>query len=474
MVPGAVLTDPLFVDEDGVDGIPGSGDDDLGLRPGSPCIDAGDSAAVPPEATTDLALNPRFVDDPATEDSGAGSPAYLDMGAFELVLPAPVSITVGEVTLPLGEAAFPSSAACLDPEGCGAEILYLGGPPLFPFRSVTDAFSPEHILDVVAVDLDDADVFRLDFPTPIENQPGPDLYLAQARFVADLAFGDPEGINDFDVRLSASTWRTVVASRFRRDEVVPAATIWYGDPEIKSDAYRLWFAFVDLDELGVLPGETARVEVVAVASLNETGPRTLLARGEAFPELRSRPHRGRAGLRAHALLRRLCAIPRSGAAGPCAVETEGGGGSRDREVVLVADVRDADDEDAHAPASAVHDSWRDVDDRAAPHRVLDAVEDDASLAVKDVIELGGALVVVRRRAVDVDGVGPRGDVPVLLADEAVAPAAGAALAGRSVFVAHEGREGRRRHGRLQGWCPYCLAATMSSAGWLHPCEPLVR
>ena len=55
----------------------------LRLRHGSPCIDAGNNSAVPPGITTDLDGNPRFVDDPATPDTGSGSPPIVDMGAYE-------------------------------------------------------------------------------------------------------------------------------------------------------------------------------------------------------------------------------------------------------------------------------------------------------------------------------------------------------------------------------------------------------
>ena len=83
--------DPLFVDA--------TGEDDH-LTAGSPCIDAADNTAVPPDSadvdddgdTTertplDLDLNPRFVDDPETEDTGVADPpdypAVVDMGAYE-------------------------------------------------------------------------------------------------------------------------------------------------------------------------------------------------------------------------------------------------------------------------------------------------------------------------------------------------------------------------------------------------------
>jgi hypothetical protein len=51
----------------------GTDDDDFGdlhLPSGSPCVDAGNNAAVPPTVTVDLDGNPRFIDDPTTPDSG--------------------------------------------------------------------------------------------------------------------------------------------------------------------------------------------------------------------------------------------------------------------------------------------------------------------------------------------------------------------------------------------------------------------
>ncbi len=69
--------DPLFVDPD---------NGDYRLSPGSPCIDAANNIAVPPELTTDLDGNPRFVDDPYIVDTGNGDPPIVDMGAYELCL----------------------------------------------------------------------------------------------------------------------------------------------------------------------------------------------------------------------------------------------------------------------------------------------------------------------------------------------------------------------------------------------------
>jgi hypothetical protein len=62
--------DPLFVNAAGADGTVGTLDDDLRLRDGSPCIDAGDAAAVPAGVSMDLQGRPRFHN-------------AVDMGAYE-------------------------------------------------------------------------------------------------------------------------------------------------------------------------------------------------------------------------------------------------------------------------------------------------------------------------------------------------------------------------------------------------------
>lgn len=49
-----INTDPLFVDPDGQDNTLGTSDDDLGLRPDSPCIDAGNNDDIPFYIITDL------------------------------------------------------------------------------------------------------------------------------------------------------------------------------------------------------------------------------------------------------------------------------------------------------------------------------------------------------------------------------------------------------------------------------------
>ncbi len=90
---GNINVDPMFVDADGADNIVGTIDDDLRLMPGSPCIDAGDSTAVPINVTTDLDGNERFVNAVNYADTGVpdGTGRIVDMGAYEAdaLIPAP-------------------------------------------------------------------------------------------------------------------------------------------------------------------------------------------------------------------------------------------------------------------------------------------------------------------------------------------------------------------------------------------------
>lgn len=58
-------------------------DGSLALGLGSPCIDAGDNAAVPPGLALDFLGKPRFRDDAATPDTGSGPAPIVDMGATE-------------------------------------------------------------------------------------------------------------------------------------------------------------------------------------------------------------------------------------------------------------------------------------------------------------------------------------------------------------------------------------------------------
>jgi hypothetical protein len=83
---GNISTDPMFIDADGADDIPGNSDDILHLAEGSPCIDAGRNTH-PFVESTDILGGPRFIDDPTTVDTGMPSAPIVDMGAYEFALP---------------------------------------------------------------------------------------------------------------------------------------------------------------------------------------------------------------------------------------------------------------------------------------------------------------------------------------------------------------------------------------------------
>jgi hypothetical protein len=64
-------------------------------------VDSGNNAALPPAVTQDLGGLPRYFDDPAAPNTGAGTPPIIDMGAHERVPltvtgPTPSSLTICE------------------------------------------------------------------------------------------------------------------------------------------------------------------------------------------------------------------------------------------------------------------------------------------------------------------------------------------------------------------------------------------
>jgi len=93
---GNIGGNPQFEDPDGSDNVLGTNDDHLRLGSGSACVDAASNSAVPAdtadldndENTTeptpvDIDMALRFIDDPYTSDTGAGTPPIVDMGAYE-------------------------------------------------------------------------------------------------------------------------------------------------------------------------------------------------------------------------------------------------------------------------------------------------------------------------------------------------------------------------------------------------------
>jgi predicted outer membrane repeat protein len=82
--PNNISADPLFVDPDGPDDVPGTLDDDLRLAAGSPCIDSGSSGLLPAD-TTDADL-----------DGDVGEPTPIDVAGHARVLCGGVDIGAHE------------------------------------------------------------------------------------------------------------------------------------------------------------------------------------------------------------------------------------------------------------------------------------------------------------------------------------------------------------------------------------------
>ena len=126
---GNIGADPLFVDAKGPDSVAGTEDDNLRLLGSSACLDAGDNTAVPPSVVVDLDGNPRFTDDPATPDTGNGTPPIVDMGAYE----GPNQgflLSATSLTVPEGGTATFTVALAMDPEGIvNATVVKYSGDP---------------------------------------------------------------------------------------------------------------------------------------------------------------------------------------------------------------------------------------------------------------------------------------------------------------------------------------------------------
>ncbi|USN99515.1 MAG: hypothetical protein H6810_02235 [Phycisphaeraceae bacterium] len=121
--------DPLFFDADGLDNTHGTADDNYTLKRFSPCIDAGDNAAVPPDdldldadgnTTEKIPLDvygrDRRHDDPDVADTGNGNAPFVDIGAVELQLRScPADLDVNGILDLADITAFITGFTGLDP-----------------------------------------------------------------------------------------------------------------------------------------------------------------------------------------------------------------------------------------------------------------------------------------------------------------------------------------------------------------------
>ena len=102
--------DPLFVEADGADNVPGTEDDNLRLLAGSACLDAGDNSALPPSVLTDLDGNPRIVN------------GTVDMGAYE-GLNQGFLLSTSSVSVPEGATSEFSVTLAMNPAGTVEAIV---------------------------------------------------------------------------------------------------------------------------------------------------------------------------------------------------------------------------------------------------------------------------------------------------------------------------------------------------------------
>jgi autotransporter-associated beta strand protein/predicted outer membrane repeat protein len=101
---GNIDDDPRFVEPLGADNLIGTGDENVRLRPGSPCIDTGSNAAVPAGLTADLDGQPRIVG------------GRVDMGACEGPHQA-LLLSTRSVTIDEGGTVTLTVALAMDPLG---------------------------------------------------------------------------------------------------------------------------------------------------------------------------------------------------------------------------------------------------------------------------------------------------------------------------------------------------------------------
>ena len=90
------------------------------------------------------------------------------------------------------------------------------------------------------------------------------------------------------------------------------------------------------------------------------------------------------------------------------------------------------------------DTRWDVHERAFCHYLINPIQHDHTAALQNVVQLGGALVIMKLGSVNIHGVSPgcRCKGGIFMADQTVTPAAGTAFARGVAFVTDEQGSGR--------------------------------
>jgi hypothetical protein len=167
-------------------------------------------------------------------------------------------ITIGSTTFPMGERAFPTEAEFFGNVG----NLALD-PNLIDFIGPAQALIG-HRLDYVVIDASNRAQWELVFGEPIGDDPGPDLMIGQAEFlIGGDGLRSRPALNRIDWRFPGGLWREVPVSAFTLDILAGVTSIFYADPNVKTDAFRLWRALVDIGPLPAGFGSTTTIEIRA-------------------------------------------------------------------------------------------------------------------------------------------------------------------------------------------------------------------
>jgi hypothetical protein len=156
---------------------------------------------------------------------------------------AAASITIGSTVFPLGIDAFPSL------------VTQTAGDPPPPFGGVSaTAGLTGADIDTGAINLKSTQEFELLFPVPIVNQPGDDIYLTDARFLADPLQIELDMGSGFTLIEADSFFDTGVDSILRNTT--------YG--------FDLFAVTVDMTDFGFAPG--ASITTLRIRGVEESDP----------------------------------------------------------------------------------------------------------------------------------------------------------------------------------------------------------
>jgi hypothetical protein len=155
---------------------------------------------------------------------------------------AAAPITIGSTVFPLGIDAFPY-------------LVTQTAGTTYPFGGVSAARGLTGAdIDTGAINLDSTDEFELLFPVPIVNQPGDDIYLTDARFLADPLQVELDMGSGFTLIEASAFVDTGVHSVLRNTDY----------------EFDLFAATVDMTDFGFAPG--ASITSLRIRGVEESDP----------------------------------------------------------------------------------------------------------------------------------------------------------------------------------------------------------